>query len=167
MARKPIAENQVSLELNQDGEFEDTFSSSASGDEGVEETQEESMEQDYSYKDGKYWALPEHVRNAIDIARAKTKHSDFYGSLRALNDKIKVYRLVFYGKDTNYDRTYLRQKRRRFEQQMLTEKQEIENLLLKKKFHRNLSKKMHTHIEKANLNAIINRGSTRDLLGPG
>ena len=42
-------------------------------------------------KDKAYWALPEHIRHAIDISRKKSKHSEFYGRLTELNDKIGVY----------------------------------------------------------------------------
>ena len=45
LARKPIEGKKVNLKLNQDGEFDDTFSSSVSGEEAEEsKTQEESME---------------------------------------------------------------------------------------------------------------------------
>ena len=33
---------------------------------------------DYSYRDAGYWALPENVRSAIDMAKMKSKHSEFY-----------------------------------------------------------------------------------------
>jgi hypothetical protein len=48
------------------------------------------------YKNSAYWALPENVRHAIDLSKKKSKHSDFYNKLSELNDKIKVYKKVFY-----------------------------------------------------------------------
>ena len=33
---------------------------------------------DESYKTKAYWQLPENVRNAIDVAKMKAKHSEFY-----------------------------------------------------------------------------------------
>jgi hypothetical protein len=33
---------------------------------------------DQSYKNDDYWKLPENVRNAIDVAKMKAKHSQFY-----------------------------------------------------------------------------------------
>jgi hypothetical protein len=48
------------------------------------------------YKNEAYWALPENVRNAIDISKKKSKHSDFYYKMASLNDKISVYKKIFY-----------------------------------------------------------------------
>ena len=36
---------------------------------------------DQSYKNKAYWNLPENVRNAIDLAKMKSKHSEFYYKL--------------------------------------------------------------------------------------
>ena len=38
----------------------------------------DSKKPDESYKNDQYWALPENVRNAIDVAKMKSKHSEFY-----------------------------------------------------------------------------------------
>lgn len=43
------------------------------------------------WKNKAYWSLPENVRSAIDLAKAKKKHSDFYYKLKVTNDKIQVY----------------------------------------------------------------------------
>ena len=53
---------------------------------------------DTSYKDANYWALPENVRNAIDVAKMKSKHSAFYYRLQTLNDKIFIFRHMYYDK---------------------------------------------------------------------
>ena len=44
-----------------------------------------------NYKTKQYYKLPVNVRKAIDLARQKSKHSDFYYELKSLNDKINVY----------------------------------------------------------------------------
>jgi len=45
-----------------------------------------------------YWRLPENVRNAIDIAKMKSKHSEFWYKLEILNDKIFIFRSMFYSR---------------------------------------------------------------------
>ena len=57
-----------------------------------------------SWKNEQYWALPENVRNAIDVAKMKKKHSDFYYRLRLLNDKIHIYTSIFYSKSVSRSR---------------------------------------------------------------
>ena len=57
---------------------------------------------DYSYRDAGYWALPENVRSAIDIAKMKSKHSEFYYRLQTLNDKIFVFRHTYYNNMPNF-----------------------------------------------------------------
>ena len=42
----------------------------------------------YYWRDEKYWSLPENVRKAIDVAKLRNKHTDFYYKLSLLNDKI-------------------------------------------------------------------------------
>ncbi len=51
-----------------------------------------------NWKNKTYWALPENVRNAIDVAKMKKKHSDFYYRLKILNDKIHIFTSIFYNK---------------------------------------------------------------------
>lgn len=53
---------------------------------------------DQSYKTKAYWQLPENVRNAIDVAKKKANHSEFYYRLQRLSDKILVFRSVFYSR---------------------------------------------------------------------
>ena len=38
-------------------------------------------ELDLSYRNKAYWQLPENVRNAIDLAKIKSQHSDFFYKL--------------------------------------------------------------------------------------
>lgn len=56
----------------------------------------------YPWQNEKYWKLPENVRNAIDIAELKQKHTEFWRRLETLNDKIYVFRSVFYTKMPSY-----------------------------------------------------------------
>lgn len=44
------------------------------------------------WRSKQYWKLPENVRNAVDIAHMKQKHSQFWYKLQNLNDKIFVFR---------------------------------------------------------------------------
>lgn len=57
----------------------------------------------YEYQNSSYWALPEHVRHAIDQAKKKSKHSEFYNRLSGLNDKILIYKLLFYSKAPKFE----------------------------------------------------------------
>jgi hypothetical protein len=66
--------------------------------------------------------LPENVRNAIDLANMKSKHSSFYHRLETLNDKIFVFRDVFYGRVPAYQKTFYEKKRKELEEQLRIEK---------------------------------------------
>ena len=107
--------------------------SESSSEEAVQEEYSESSEEDMeakiNYKNSAYWALPENVRHAIDCARKKSKHSDFYNRLRSLNDKIGVYKKVFYTKTPNYEKVFMERKRRRLEELMIREQRELENFM--------------------------------------
>lgn len=98
-------------------------------DDEYTESSEEDMEAKINYKNSAYWALPENVRHAIDCARKKSKHSDFYNRLRSLNDKIGVYKKVFYTKTPNYEKAFMDRKRQRLEELMLREQRELENFM--------------------------------------
>ena len=87
------------------------------------------MEAKVNYKNSAYWALPENVRHAIDCARKKSKHSDFYNRLRSLNDKIGVYKKVFYTKTPKYEKVFMERKRQRLEELMLKEQRELEHFM--------------------------------------
>ena len=53
---------------------------------------------DAPWKNKEYYRLPPNVRNAIDIAEMKKKHSSFFYKLETLNDKIFVFRELYYSK---------------------------------------------------------------------
>ena len=82
---------------------------------------EEDLEAKQSYKTAGYWALPENVRHAIDVAREKSRHSDFYNRLKSLNDKIHVYKRIFYTKTPKYEEMFYERKRKRLEALMRRE----------------------------------------------
>ena len=50
------------------------------------------------WKNKAYYALPENVRNAIDIAKEKSAHSEFWHKLENLNDKLSIFKMLFYTK---------------------------------------------------------------------
>ena len=104
----------------------------------VETSSEEDPEAKVNYKNYTYWALPDNVRHAIDTAKRKSKHSDFYIRLKGLNDKIGVYKKLFYDKQPRYEKMFLERKRRRLEALMRKEQQELENFMqreIKKPIH--------------------------------
>lgn len=76
---------------------------------------DEDDEMNEDYKNEAYWSLPENVRKAIDFARTKQKHSDFFGKLQSLNDKLGVYTQVFYTKAPKFERVFLERKRKKLE----------------------------------------------------
>jgi hypothetical protein len=91
--------------------FTPSESSEDLADEDDETSSDEDMEAKVNYKNSSYWALPDNVRHAIDCARKKSKHSDFYNRLRSLNDKIGVYKKVFYTKTPKYEKVFMDRKR--------------------------------------------------------
>ena len=70
--------------------------SEESVEEVTPEYKSESSGDEEGYKNNAYWALPENVRHAIDLSKKKNKKSDFYSKLTSLNDKIGVYKKIFY-----------------------------------------------------------------------
>jgi hypothetical protein len=106
--------------LTESSEEEEEYESSSSADPDCT----------INYKNEAYWALPENVRQAIDTAKKKSKHSDFYNRLRSLNDKIGVYKKIFYTKTPKYEQVYQERKRKRLEALMRKEQAELENFLI-------------------------------------
>jgi hypothetical protein len=75
----------------------------------------ESKAHNEGYKTAQYWSLPENVRNAIDIAKMRSKHSEFFYKLQTLNDKIYVFRRIFYNRMPIYDKIFLEKKKKELE----------------------------------------------------
>ena len=53
-----------------------------------------------------YHKLSENRQKAIDNANEKAKHSEFYYKLQNLNDKIVVFRSMFYDKVPKHEKFY-------------------------------------------------------------
>ena len=64
-----------------------------------------------TWRNKAYYQLPENVRRAIDIAEVKKKHTSFYYKLQSLNDKIFVFRDLFYYNMPEYQKRFLEKKR--------------------------------------------------------
>mmetsp|Transcript_24000 Transcript_24000/g.36870 ORF Transcript_24000/g.36870 Transcript_24000/m.36870 type:complete len:101 (+) Transcript_24000:514-816(+) len=64
----------------------------------------------HPWRDDNYWRLPENVRHAVDVAKMKSKHSEFWYKLQTLNDKIFIFRSIFYTKMPSYQRHYISKK---------------------------------------------------------
>ena len=78
------------------------------------------------WKTKAYYKLPENVRNAIDIAKTKSKHSEFYYKLQTLNDKIYIYRSVYYSKMPAYQRAFIEKKQAALELKLKDERLRFE-----------------------------------------
>ena len=73
-----------------------------------------------------YWRLPENVRNAIDIAKMKSKHSEFWYKLEILNDKIFIFRSMFYSRMPAFQKAFLDKKRKILEARLKQQKEAAE-----------------------------------------
>ena len=70
------------------------------------------------WKNKQYWLLPESVRKAIDIAQKKQRHSDFYYRLETLNDKIYIFRSIYYTNMPSFQRAFMEKKRKALEEKL-------------------------------------------------
>ena len=52
--------------------------------------------------------MPENVRAAIDLSRVRSKHSEFYYRLRGLNERIRIYKGIFYNKVPHFQKAYMK-----------------------------------------------------------
>jgi len=66
----------------------------------------------HGYQNAAYWSLPDNVRHAIDLSKHKSKHTDFYNALSNLNEKISLYKIVFYSKKTKHEQAFIEKERR-------------------------------------------------------
>ena len=65
------------------------------------------------------------------MSKKKSKHSDFYNKLAELNDKIFVYKKVFYSKAPKYEKAFIEKKiREKLEKMMRDQQLEIENFMI-------------------------------------
>ena len=69
------------------------------------------------------------------MAEMKQKHTSFWYKLQTLNDKIFVYRSVFYNRMPEHQRIFMEKKRQRLEEKLRRQKIEFEkemNMMNKK-----------------------------------
>jgi hypothetical protein len=83
------------------------------------------------WKNSNYWKLPPNVRNAIDVAQMKKKHSDFYYKLRLLNDKIHVFTNIFYSKVPKYQMHWYKHQQKMLEERLKRQKRLFEDEMTK------------------------------------
>ena len=57
--------------------------------------------------------MPENVRHAIDLSKKKNKNTDFFAQLTQLNDKIDVYKTLFYQATPTYEKIFQQKRRER------------------------------------------------------
>lgn len=67
------------------------------------------------------------MRNAIDLAKIKSQHSDFFYKLQRLNDKIMVFQSIFYNRMPRFQRSFLRKKTLQLEKTIKVQKKMLEN----------------------------------------
>ena len=89
------------------------------GDEDDSSSEDEG-DDNYLSKQPGFQRLPENVQNAMITARRKQKHSDFYNKLKHLNEKIEVYKSVFYKSRPKYERIFQNKKTLILEAEMRT-----------------------------------------------
>ena len=68
---------------------------------------------DMSYRNESYWALPEPVREIVDQSKRKNAHSEFYHALKKLNERILIFRIVFYTKKPKFETEWVEAKKRK------------------------------------------------------
>ena len=99
MKKKSMNENEIEKKL-------------ASIDHESDKSSERGEINESEWKNEQYYQLPENVRTAIDTAKMKQKHSDFYNRLRLLNDKIHIFTSIFYNKVPKYQMNWYQQKQK-------------------------------------------------------
>jgi len=90
--------------------IKDTVSSDDSIDEHL---------RDMSYRNESYWALPEPVREIVDQSKRKNAHSEFYHALKKLNERILIFRIVFYTKKPKFETEWLEAKKKKLQTDLI------------------------------------------------
>ena len=67
----------------------------------------DSMRVNKSWQNEDYWKLPENVRRAVDLAESKSKNDSFCKKLENLNDKIFVFKQMFYKRQPAFDHQFI------------------------------------------------------------
>ena len=63
-------------------------------------------------------------------AELKQKHTEFWRRLETLNDKIYVFRSVFYNKMPSFQRAFYEKKQKELEERLRKEKEEYEQQMI-------------------------------------
>ena len=79
-----------------------------------------------NWKDAAYYRLPENVRKAIDVAKLKSHHTEFWYKLQNLNDKLHVYKGLFMTKMPAHQQAYYEKKQKEMEERLREEKKKAE-----------------------------------------
>lgn len=111
------ARNADSLSESEDSDLSSRSSQYGSSQEGKPK-EEPVIPDDAHWKNKEYYRLPENVRNAIDMAEMKQKHTGFFYKLQTLNDKIFVYRSVFYNRMPEHQRIFMEKKKAKLEEKL-------------------------------------------------
>ena len=65
------------------------------------------------------------MRNAIDMAKLKNNKSEFYYKLTNLNEKIRLFRSIYYSKMPNYHLKFLEKKKKALKEKLAKEKEQM------------------------------------------
>ena len=84
-----------------------------------------SKDEDIQFKNKEYYNLPENVRNAIDMAKLKNNKSEFYYKLSNLNEKILLFRSIYYSKVPNFHLSFLEKKKKALKEKLAKEKEQM------------------------------------------
>lgn len=85
--------------------------------------------------------MPANVRHAVDVAYRKQEHSDFYYKLLNLNDKVLVFKNVFYSNMPAHQRQFYERKRREYLEKQAAQKLKEQEILKKYRASKNKKKK--------------------------
>lgn len=81
------------------------------------------------YKDANYWSLPENVRKALDLAKRNSSQSDFSKQLTQMNNKIGIYKNVFYTNQPIFEKQFHHRKRAHLEKQLTDEQKSFRKFM--------------------------------------
>ena len=88
---------------------EESHSINHQGDQ-IEKSLPEAQNSKHYWQTKGYWNLPEKARKAIDQAKLKSKHSDFWYRLQNVNDKILVFKEIYYEKEPRFEKHFNQKK---------------------------------------------------------
>ena len=92
------------------------------------------------------------MRAAIDVAKLKSKHSEFWYKLENLNDKLMIFKMLFYSKMPHHQKVFYEKKKAEMDERMQQEQAKYEKEMAKL-----AHKKKKTHEDQYEY--IVNTGS--------